>query len=140
MIPATSFKGKAVAVFGLGGSGIATAHALVEGGASVTAWDDNPESVGSAEAAGIPVGDLRKADWSRFASFVLAPGVPLTHPKPHWSVDLARGAGVEIIGDIELFARERRARARRALHRHHRHQRQVDHHRAHHAYSLLIGA
>ena len=111
MIPATSFKGKAVAVFGLGGSGIATAHALVEGGASVTAWDDNPESVSSAEEAGIPVGDLRKADWSRFASFVLAPGVPLTHPKPHWSVDLARGTGVEIIGDIELFARERRKSA-----------------------------
>jgi UDP-N-acetylmuramoylalanine--D-glutamate ligase len=111
MIPATSFKGKAVAVFGLGGSGIATAHALVEGGASVTAWDDNPESIGAAEAAGIPVGDLRKADWNGLASFVLSPGVPLTHPKPHWSVELARGAGVEIIGDIELFARERRARA-----------------------------
>jgi UDP-N-acetylmuramoylalanine--D-glutamate ligase len=40
---------------------------------------------------------------------VLAPGVPLTHPKPHWSVDLARSAGVEIVGDVELFARERRA-------------------------------
>ena len=111
MIPATSFKGKAVAVFGLGGSGIATAHALVEGGASVTAWDDNPESVSSAEEAGIPVGDLRRTDWNGFASLVLSPGVPLTHPKPHWSVELARGAGVEIVGDIELFARERRARA-----------------------------
>src|SRR6185312_8959901 len=111
MIPAASFKGKNVALFGLGGSGIATAHALVEGGASVTAWDDNPESVGSAEAAGIPVADLRKAEWSGFSSFVLSPGVPLTHPKPHWSVELARGAGVETIGDIELFARERRARA-----------------------------
>ena len=42
---------------------------------------------------------------------MLSPGVPLTHPKPHWTVDLARGAGVEIIGDIELFARERTARA-----------------------------
>ena len=46
---------------------------------------------------------------------MLSPGVPLTHPKPHWTVELARGAGVEIIGDIELFARERtRARARAA--------------------------
>ena len=35
---------------------------------------------------------------------MLSPGVPLTHPKPHWTVELARGAGVEIIGDIELFA------------------------------------
>lgn len=42
---------------------------------------------------------------------MLSPGVPLTHPKPHWSVDLARAAGVEIIGDVELFVRERRAHA-----------------------------
>jgi hypothetical protein len=41
-------------------------------------------------------------------------------------VDLARGAGVEIIGDIELFVRERALAPGRAVHRHHRHQRQVD--------------
>ena len=108
MIPATSFKGKTVALFGLGGSGRATARALIEGGASVLAWDDNPDSVANAESDGVPVGDLRQADWHRFASFVLSPGVPLTHPKPHWSVELAHGAGVEIIGDVELFCRERR--------------------------------
>jgi UDP-N-acetylmuramoylalanine--D-glutamate ligase len=31
--------------------------------------------------------------------------VPLTHPQPHWTVEMARAAGVEILGDIELFAR-----------------------------------
>jgi UDP-N-acetylmuramoylalanine--D-glutamate ligase len=31
--------------------------------------------------------------------------VPLTHPEPHWTVERARAAGVEILGDIELFAR-----------------------------------
>ena len=36
---------------------------------------------------------------------MLAPGVPLTHPRPHWVVEKARAAKVEIIGDIELFAR-----------------------------------
>src|SRR5690606_4693689 len=92
-------------------SGIATARALAEGGAVVTAWDDNPESVARAEREGIPVANLREVDWSGFASFVLSPGVPLTHPKPHWTVELARGASVEIIGDIELFSRERAARA-----------------------------
>ncbi len=111
MTPATTFKGRQVALFGLGGSGLATARALVAGGAEVTAWDDNPESVAKAKAENIAVADLRSADWSSFASFVLSPGVPLTHPKPHWTVDLARGAGVEIIGDIELFARERAALA-----------------------------
>ena len=111
MITATAFSGKDVALFGLGGSGIATALALLAGECSVVAWDDNPDRVAEASTAGIPVGDLRTIDWSGKAALVLAPGVPLTHPKPHWSVDLARGAGVEIIGDIELFVRERRKQA-----------------------------
>jgi UDP-N-acetylmuramoylalanine--D-glutamate ligase len=109
LIAARSFAGRQVALFGLGGSGLATARALVEGGASVLAWDDNPESVEKARGEGITVADLRTIDWARTAALVLSPGVPLTHPKPHWTVDLARRAGVEIIGDIELFARERRA-------------------------------
>jgi UDP-N-acetylmuramoylalanine--D-glutamate ligase len=33
--------------------------------------------------------------------------VPLTHPTPHWTASLANRHGVEIIGDIELFCRER---------------------------------
>ncbi|MBZ9896721.1 MULTISPECIES: UDP-N-acetylmuramoyl-L-alanine--D-glutamate ligase [unclassified Mesorhizobium] len=107
MIPAASFAGKRVSLFGLGGSGIATAHALIEGGAEVLAWDDNPDSVAKAAAAGIATGDLHTADWATFSAFVLSPGVPLTHPKPHWTVELARGSGVEIIGDVELFCRER---------------------------------
>ena len=111
MIPVTTFKGRKVALFGLGGSGIATAQALVAGGAEVVAWDDNPDSVAKAEAAGIGTGDLRSVVWNGISAFVLSPGVPLTHPKPHWTVDLARAAGVEIIGDVELFVRERRAHA-----------------------------
>ena len=111
MIPATSFQGKRVALFGLGGSGIATARALAAGGADIVAWDDNPESVAKAASEGIATADLRGIEWAGIASFVLSPGVPLTHPKPHWTVELARGAGVEVIGDIELFARERIATA-----------------------------
>lgn len=111
MIPVTTLKDKNVALFGLGGSGLATALALVAGGAVVTAWDDNPDSVAKASAAGVPTADLRTTDWAGLSSFVLSPGVPLTHPKPHWTVDLAKAAGVEVIGDVELFARERRAHA-----------------------------
>jgi UDP-N-acetylmuramoylalanine--D-glutamate ligase len=98
-----------VALFGLGGSGIATAQALIAGGAEVVAHDDNPESVARAAALGVPTADLRTIDWRMLASLVLSPGVPLTHPKPHWTIELARAADVEIIGDIELFARERRS-------------------------------
>ncbi|MCB1417797.1 MAG: UDP-N-acetylmuramoyl-L-alanine--D-glutamate ligase [Notoacmeibacter sp.] len=107
MIAAGSFNGKAVALFGLGGSGIATAHALAAGGAKVLAFDDNPDSVAKAAGEGIATGDLRQADWSGFDAFVLSPGVPLTHPKPHWTVDMAHEAGVPVIGDVELFSRER---------------------------------
>jgi UDP-N-acetylmuramoylalanine--D-glutamate ligase len=67
--------------------------------------------VAKATSAGIPTADLHRIDWSRISALVLAPGVPLTHPAPHWSAALASAAGVEVIGDIELFCRERRIRA-----------------------------
>jgi len=107
VIPVTAFTGKKVAVFGLGGSGLVGASALLAGGADVVAFDDNVESVAKANAAGIPTADLLDVDWSKIAALVLAPGVPLTHPKPHWIVALARKAGVAVVGDIELFCRER---------------------------------
>jgi len=108
MIPVTSFKGRHVALFGLGGSGMTTARALAAGGAQVTVWDDAPARVEAAAAEGLHAQDLREADWDGFAALVLAPGVPLTHPLPHWTVDRARDAGIEVIGDVELFCRERR--------------------------------
>ena len=111
MIPITTFAGKKVAVFGLGGSGLVSASALLAGGADVVAFDDDPASVAKANAAGIPTADLRQIDWAKIAALVLAPGVPLTHPQPHWVVGLARNAGVEVIGDIELFCRERARQA-----------------------------
>jgi UDP-N-acetylmuramoylalanine--D-glutamate ligase len=111
MIAITTFAGKRLALFGLGASGLASASALLAGGADVVAWDDSEQTIEKARAAGIPVADLRTIDWSRIAALVLAPGVPLTHPAPHWTVGLARNAAVEVIGDIELFCRERRALA-----------------------------
>ncbi len=42
MTPVTTFAGRTVALFGLGGSGLATALALAAGGAIVLACDDNP--------------------------------------------------------------------------------------------------
>ena len=99
MTPLTSFAGKNVAVFGLGASGRASAQALFAGGASVVVWDDQPATRDKASAAGLVLEDLTKADFARFTSLVLAPGIPLTHPQPHWVVEKARAAGVEIIGE-----------------------------------------
>ena len=114
MIPITAFAGKKVAIFGLGGSGFASASALLAGGADVIAWDDNANVVAKATRAGVPTGDLRHVEWSSISALLLAPGVPLTHPAPHWPVGLARAAAVEVIGDIELFCRERRRQAPQA--------------------------
>jgi len=109
LIAVTTFADKNVALFGLGGSGMVAAQALARGGAKVTAYDDNSDSVSKAQNSGINTRDLRQCEFSEFDQLVLAPGVPLTHPKPHWSVELAKTARVPVIGDIELFCQERRA-------------------------------
>ncbi|GLS00670.1 UDP-N-acetylmuramoylalanine--D-glutamate ligase [Brevundimonas denitrificans] len=105
MIPVPGFEGRRIAVFGLGRSGLTAARALKAGGAMPVLWDDSVSSRMQAEAEGFAVEDLTSADWSGFAALVLSPGAPLTHPKPHWTVGKAKAAGVEVIGDIELFAR-----------------------------------
>ncbi|MET3559812.1 UDP-N-acetylmuramoylalanine--D-glutamate ligase [Bartonella japonica] len=107
MISVACYKGQKVALFGLGQSGLATAQALMSGGAEVIAWDDNPLAVQEAVRRNIPTRDLRHEDWSEFVALILTPGVPLIYPKPHWTVDKACQADIEIIGDIELFVRER---------------------------------
>ncbi len=109
MIRITTFAGRQVAVFGLGGSGLAAARALRDGDATVLCWDDGAAGRDLALAEGFIVEDLLAVDWRGIGALVLAPGVPLTHPVPHAVVQKARAAGAEIIGDIELFFRQRAA-------------------------------
>lgn len=106
MIKAKTFQGKTVALFGLGRSGISAALSLKAGGASVAAWDDNATSREAAEHAGVPLCDLSKSDWTDYECLVLSPGVPDTLPTAHWTAVKARDEGVEIICDIEIFARQ----------------------------------
>jgi UDP-N-acetylmuramoylalanine--D-glutamate ligase len=106
MIPVRSMAGKTCAVFGLARSGQAAVKALVAGGARVCAWDDRPAARDAASAARATVMEWTEWPWNELSALVLSPGVPLTHPKPHEVVLKAREAGVETIGDIELFARE----------------------------------
>jgi UDP-N-acetylmuramoylalanine--D-glutamate ligase len=114
LIPVTTFSGKTVAVFGLGASGLATCRALAAGGASIIVDDDDQKKLAEASGAGFTTAGLHSADWSVIAALVLSPGVPLTHPAPHWAAALAQKAGVEVIGDIELFSRERKRHAPQA--------------------------
>src|ERR1700742_525589 len=93
MIPVTSFAGKTVAVFGLGGSGLASCHALKAGGADVIAGDDSIDNIAKAAQAGFITADLRHVNWSRFSALVLTPGAPPPHPAPHLSAVSAPHAG-----------------------------------------------
>jgi UDP-N-acetylmuramoylalanine--D-glutamate ligase len=121
VITARAFAGKHYAVLGLARSGLATVEALLASGARVTAWDDKEEAReklfsregGSPDAArsaasgsGLGTCLRRETDWdlTQFDSIVVTPGLPLNH---HPIAQRAKEAGVEIIGDIELFARAR---------------------------------
>ena len=106
MFAATSFKNKSIAIFGLARSGISCAQAMIAGGAKVYAWDDSEPAVEKAEAEGIAITNLHTVDFKTLDSLILSPGVPLTHPEPHWTVVKAKAAGIEIIGDTEAFTRE----------------------------------
>jgi UDP-N-acetylmuramoylalanine--D-glutamate ligase len=103
VITAKAFAGKHYTVYGLARSGLATAEALLASGAHVTAWDAKEEARAKAPA-GTEIANLDEADLSQFDSLVVTPGLPLNR---HPIARRAREAGVEIIGDIELFARAR---------------------------------
>jgi UDP-N-acetylmuramoylalanine--D-glutamate ligase len=114
MIAATGFERKNVAVLGLGKSGLATARSLEAGGAKVFAWDDAAEKREEAAKEGFTLADSRGWVWEHLSALILSPGIPLTHPKPHEAVLKAQAAGVEVIGDIELFQRALRASGKKA--------------------------
>lgn len=105
MIPIKEFAGQDVAVFGLGRTGLATVRALQAGGARVHAWDEGEAARLHASEEGIELTDINKKDWQQFSALILSPGVPYRFPEPHRVVKLARMVGVEVIGDMELFAR-----------------------------------
>ena len=103
MITARAFAGRKYAVYGLARSGLATVEALLASGATVTAWDAKEEARAKA-SAGTRIDNLDEVDLAQFDSLVVTPGLPLNR---HPIAQRARDAGVEIIGDIELFARAR---------------------------------
>ncbi len=132
MITAQAFAGKHYAVLGLARSGLATVEALLASGARVTVWDDREEARNSLRPLGgggarsategyapnpsvsfadsyskgerLSVLDFTTGDLTQFDSIVVTPGLPLNR---HPIAARAREANVEIIGDIELFARAR---------------------------------
>lgn len=104
MIPVKGYQGRKVAVLGLGRSGLATARALIAGGAEALLWDDSPEARAKAEAAGFACTDLtRNGALDGVACLVTSPGIPHLYPAPNRVIALALEAGVPVDNDIGLF-------------------------------------
>lgn len=100
-------KGKNYGVVGLGKSGRAVVAALLKSGAEVFAWDDK-ETTRDAVKTEFPAIQIKPPlswPWEGMTSLVMSPGIPLYHPVLNPVVAMARKAGVEVIGDIELLFR-----------------------------------
>ena len=113
MILIPDVKNKAIAVFGLGVSGLATCEALVASGAHVFTWDENPKARAKTANTDYRAEHPKQWPWKELAATVVSPGVPLTHPKPHPIVRKSQIEQIPVIGDAELFARAVNALAER---------------------------
>ena len=106
MIPVKGYAGAQVAVLGLGRSGLATARALIAGGAEPLLWDDSPEARTKAEAEGFTLTDLGRANaFDGVACLITSPGIPHLYPAPNKILARALEAGMPVDNDIGLFFR-----------------------------------
>jgi UDP-N-acetylmuramoylalanine--D-glutamate ligase len=100
-----------VLVLGLGASGLAMARALAEGGAAVRVADTRAEPPMAARLrAELPQahftgGDLDPRLLDGATLLALSPGLSPTHSAAAPLVAAAKKAGIDTVGEIELFAR-----------------------------------
>ncbi len=102
------YSGQSILVVGLGKSGASTVRYLAREGASLALTDSRATPPGLDElralapGASVQVGAFAAPEpLSQFAFAVISPGVPLDDP----FVERLRAAKLDLIGDIELFAR-----------------------------------
>ncbi len=99
------------AVIGLGASGQSCVRHLRARGLAVVAFDSRVDAPGADAVrrahpeVEVVTGALDAARLAGCRQLVISPGVPLDQP----ALVAARAAGVELLGDIELFARAARA-------------------------------
>lgn len=97
-----ALRTQSVVVAGLGMTGQASVRFLVRQGARVKVWDSResapiPDSLTVPVCLGAPQADY----FDGVDMLILSPGIAPSHPV----ICRAREAGVEVIGDVELFAR-----------------------------------
>ena len=106
MIPVQGYSGQKVAVLGLGRSGLATARALIAGGAEPLVWDDSPEARAAAELEGFVCHDLTRINaFDGVSALIVSPGIPHLYPRPNKAIDRALDLGIPVDNDIGLFFR-----------------------------------
>ncbi|HCE9037111.1 UDP-N-acetylmuramoyl-L-alanine--D-glutamate ligase [Klebsiella michiganensis] len=102
------YQGKKVVIIGLGMTGLSCVDFFMARGVTPRVMDTRVAPAGLdklPEAVDRYVGGLNE-DWLLTADLIVAsPGIALAHP----SLSAAAEAGVEIVGDIELFCREAQA-------------------------------
>lgn len=102
------YQGKKVVIIGLGMTGLSCVDFFMARGVMPRVMDTRVAPAGLdklPEAVERYVGGLNE-DWLLTADLIVAsPGIALAHP----SLSAAADAGVEIVGDIELFCREAQA-------------------------------
>src|SRR5688572_27546456 len=102
------WKGKGVLVLGLGDTGLSVVRWLARRGARVRAADTRaaPPSLGAVRAdhpdVGVALGPFDEALLEGVDAVVASPGLALSEPV----LRAAGGRGIEILGDVEIFARE----------------------------------
>jgi UDP-N-acetylmuramoylalanine--D-glutamate ligase len=104
----TDYRGRQAVVLGLGLTGLTMARWLVRHGAQVRVADTRPHPPNAdrlgVELPGIAIetGPLTAATLAGADLIAISPGVPKDQP----AIDDAVAAGAELVGDVELFARE----------------------------------
>jgi UDP-N-acetylmuramoylalanine--D-glutamate ligase len=110
------WKGKSVLVLGLGDTGLSVVRGLARRGARLRAADTraSPPALGAVRAdhpdVGVALGPFDEALLAGVDAVVASPGLALGEPL----LRAAAARGVEILGDVEIFAREVARREDRA--------------------------
>ncbi|AFJ48331.1 UDP-N-acetylmuramoyl-L-alanine--D-glutamate ligase [Shimwellia blattae] len=102
------YQGKKVAIIGLGLTGLSCVDFFIARGVTPQVMDTRINPPGMDKLPGqveCHTGGINEA-WLLAADLIVAsPGIPLSHP----ALIAAADAGIEIVGDIELFCREAQA-------------------------------
>lgn len=106
MIALNYLKNKRIGVLGFGQTGRAIVDSLVAGGAKVFLYDD----------IGVKDPDYTQyfADLSdeniikTLDAVAISPGIHLFWPNPHTTVSITKKYGIELIGDLDLFQRQKK--------------------------------